>query len=302
MIKVTLFFVHILLAAQLYGQAVIQTKEIKITYSNGYEVFKVCTSNVQTIFNDKKEYFWYTEYSKIKSTKGGSGGNLLHGNYKFYDENGNLRYDKNYYLGLRDGSEKHWDSSGNIVSQAKYLKGDLVYTKFQNEEKYWIEFIGPMFKEGTIRKVYTRYNGLISEEIMLPNWRQHVKIFYEYSGKLEEEYTAGGIDKERLLGKFSTFYENGKTKIEGQFDIGKYTYNIRVGTWKWFKSDGTLEATADYKVHIEQWSNGAMKIAGGYILDPNTNTWEKTGEWRWYDEDGKSQTSKKYTMGTETED
>lgn len=178
-----------LLTIQSYEQSPIQTKEIKIPYTNGYEVFNICSSGCSTTFDDKKEYFWYNEFSKIKSTKGGSGGSLLHGNYKFYDENGNLRQDKYYYLGLSDGSEKTWDSLGNITSQYKYSKGDIIYMKFQNEEKYWIEFNGPMFKEGTVRKVYTQFNSLISEETMLANFKQRIKTYYEYSGKVKEQFT-----------------------------------------------------------------------------------------------------------------
>jgi len=302
MIKSILIFSFALGIFQLPGQNPIQTKEIKIHYPNGYEVFKVCVSDGQATFNDKKEYFWYTEFSKIKSTKGSAGGNLLHGNYKFYDENGNLRHEKNYFLGLQDGSEKHWDSLGNITSQKKHNKGDIIYWKFQNEENYWIEFNGPMFKEGTTRKVFTQYNSLISEETMLPEFRQHIKTFYEYSGKLKEEYSSGGLNKDHLMGKYSTFYENGKPNVEGQFDIGKYTYDIRVGTWKWYKSDGTLEAAIQYKAIIEHWSNGEMKVVGGYVLDNKTNSWEKTGEWRWYDEEGKFQSRKKYKWGVETDE
>lgn len=281
-----------------YGQTAIQTKEIKIQYTNGNEIFKICTSGCPTSFDDKKEYFWYTEFSNIKSTKGGSGGSLLHGNYKFYDENGNLRQDKNYYLGLPDGSEKNWDSLGNIKSQTKYSKGVIIYWKFQNEEKYWIEFNGQMLKEGTIRKVYTQYNSLISEETMLPKFRQHIKTFYEYSGKLKEDYTTSGIGRDYLAGKYTSYFENGKVEVDGQYYNGEYT-NIKVGTWKWYKSDGTLDATEIYKVEVEKWDNGEIKVAGGYIFDSEKNTWLKIGEWRWYTEEGKFQSSKKYKWGVE---
>lgn len=273
-------------------------KEVVIPYTNGKEVFHICVTNPQMIFDDKKEYFWYTEFSKIKSTKGGSGGNLLHGNFKFYDENGNLRHDKNYYLGLLDGSEKSWDSLGNITSQAKYNKGDNIYLKFQNKEKYWVEFNGAMFTEGTTRKIYTSYNSIISEEKMLSNFRQHTKTFYDYSGKLKEEYTSNGIGGEYRAGKYTSYYENGKIEVDGQYYDGEYT-NVQVGTWKWYKSDGTIDATEIYKAEIEKWDNGEIKVAGGYIFDNDNNAWLKYGEWRWYTDEGKYQSSKKYKRGIE---
>lgn len=289
-----------LLAFASYGQTSIQTKEVKIPYTNGYEIFRICTSGCQTNFDDKKEYFWYTEFSKIKSTKGGSGGSLLHGNYKFYDEQGNLRQDKNYYLGLPDGNEKTWDSLGNITSTTKYNKGEIVYWKFQNEDGYWVEHIGKIFTEGWVKKTYTKYNSLIAEQTMLANFKTHTRTFYEYGdNKVKEDYYSSGMGGDFMTGKYTAYYENGKVQTEGQFYDGEYT-NVKVGTWNWYKSDGTLEATEQYKANIEKWSNGENKVVGGYILDTETNTWIKTGEWRWYSEDGKFQSSKKYRWGVET--
>ena len=291
----------LMISVHSYGQSSIQTKEIKIPYTNGYEVFQICSIDCSTTFDDKKEYYWYTEFSKIKSTKGGSGGSLLHGNYKFYDENGNLIQDKNYYLGLSDGSQKKWDSLGNIISQSKYSKGDIVYLKFQNDEKYWIELNGATFREGTFRKVYTPNNTLVSEETMLANFKQNIKTYYEFSGKLKEEYTSSGLGSDYLMGKYSSFYENGKIEVQGQFGDGEYM-NIRVGTWKWYNPDGTLDVTENYKAEVVKWPNGKRKFAGGYILNTETNEWIKDGEWRWYDEDGKYKSIIKYSWGVETND
>lgn len=296
--KALLLLILSLFTVHSFGQTTIQTKEIKIPYTNGYEIFRVCATGCQTTFNDKKEYFWYTEFSKVKSTKGGSGGSLLHGNYKFYDENGNLRQDKNYYLGLPDGTEKNWDSLGNITETTKYNKGDIIYLKYQSESGAWVEHIGAILTEGWIKKSYTKYNSLIAEETMLANFITHIKTFYEYGDKKVKEdfYTSGkGSD---LTGKYTAYYENGKVKTQGQFYDGDHP-NIAVGTWNWYKSDGTLEASTQYKANVEKWSNGENKVTGGYILDTETNTWLKIGEWRWYTEDGKFLSSKKYEWGVE---
>ena len=58
-----------LLSTICYGQTTIQTKEVKIRYTNGNEIFKICSSSCATNFEETKEYFWYTEFSKIKSTR-----------------------------------------------------------------------------------------------------------------------------------------------------------------------------------------------------------------------------------------
>ncbi len=142
--KFRLLFLIFFITINSFGQTCKQ-EEVKIIYKNGFEVFNICKSNPSITFDDNKEYYWYTEFSKIKSTEGGSGGNLLNGNFKFYDDYENFRIDKNYTLGLEDGNDVHWDSSGNITFKNIYNKGKIVYQKFLNDEKYWIEFNGPMF-------------------------------------------------------------------------------------------------------------------------------------------------------------
>jgi len=281
-----------------YGQTTIQTKEVKIKYTNGNEIFKICSSGCVTNFEETKEYFWYTEFSKIKSTEGGSGGSLLHGNYKFYDENGNLRRERNYYLGLLDGTEKNWDSLGNIVSIIKYNKSKKVYDKHQNDEKIWVENIGPLFEQGTVTKFYNQYNLLVLEKTFLDNLKVHYKEYYEYSGKLSSEYTSYFTADGSMTGKYMAYFENGKVQTIGQFYDGDFT-NIKVGTWQYFNSDGTLNTTEQHKVSIEKWGNGKLKIAGGYIYDADKAMWLKTGEWRPYTEDGIPQAVKKFQRGIE---
>lgn len=287
-----------LLAINSYGQTC-QNQEIKIRYTNGFEVFNVCKSNPTISFDEKKEYYWYTEFSKIKSTRGGSGGQLLNGNYKFYDEDRNLRSEKNYLLGLQDGRDVRWDSLGNITAKTTFEKGNIIYWKFLNDENYWIEFNGPMFSEGTIKKVYTKYGALISEKEMLEDFKEHVKIYYEYpTGQLKEEYTIDALGGDFFSGKYTSYYKNGKIEVNGQFHEGKFT-NIRVGTWKWYNDDGTLDLESTYKAEVVNWDNGEKKLTGGYIYDTDNEHWVKIGEWRWFDETGKSIETKKYQWGVE---
>ena len=277
----------------------IVNKQITIPYTNGKEVFSVCATHCATSFVEKDKYYWYTPFSKIKSTNGGAGGDLLHGNYKFYDQEGNLRQDRNFFLGRLDGSEKTWDSLGSITSQLRYVKGQVVYWKFKNDEGYTVEHIGPMLHPGSIKRAYSKYNALLSERTYLPDFKSHVKLFYEDAkSTLKEEYTTDGFSDDYMIGKYTSYFENGKVKVEGQFYNGKLT-NIKVGTWKWFNADGTLNASEQYKEHIELWPNGEKKAVGMYYLLEETKTWVKDGSWRWYTEEGKWQASKEYKLGEE---
>jgi antitoxin component YwqK of YwqJK toxin-antitoxin module len=306
MIKKILIFVSFLLTFQSYGQTPIQTREIKIPYSDGYiELFNVCISGCQTTFDDTKEYFWYTEFSNIKSTKGGSGGSLLHGNYKLYDKNGSLLKDKNYFLGLQDGSAKTWDSTGNITELYKYSKGDMVYWKFKNDKGLWIEWncLGvkrsSFMSKGWVKKAFSENMMLLSEETFLAFDSAHVKSYFN-NGKLAQEYTSHGfMDGGIKTGKYTSYYENGKIAAEGQFYDGETDSNIQIGTWKYYNSDGTLKHTLQFKENIELWDNGNRKVVGGFVCDSVNNPWLKQGVWLWYDENGKLQTKKKYLMGDE---
>ena len=298
--KLSTLFLIIFLPWNLIGQTC-QKEEVKISYTNGLEVFNICITNPSMTFDEENEYYWYTEFSKIKSTKGGCGGNLLHGNYKFYDEYGNLRVDKNYSLGLEDCKEVKWDSLGNITAKTTYSKGDIIYWKFLNEDNYWIEFNGPMFNEGTIRKVYTKYGTLVSEEKMLPDFKQHVKVYFEdSSNQLKVEYTTFGMGGDYMYGSYKKYYDNGNIEVEGQFHDGDLT-SIKVGVWKWYNRDGSIDSEETYKAKVLFWPNGEMKVAGGYIFDNDNNEWVKTAEWKWYDEKGRFKEKKEYKWGVEIE-
>jgi antitoxin component YwqK of YwqJK toxin-antitoxin module len=288
------------------GQTAIQTKEVEIVYTNGLEKFRICTSGCTRTFDDNKFYFWYTEFSKIKSTKGASGGSLLHGNYKFYDEYGNLRIDRNYYLGLRDGNEKHWDSLGNIIEIVKWSKDSITYNKLRNDEGNWVEHYGTLLENGWVKKVYTNTDDLINETktISTSSDTYHCREFYTTGeNKIKKDFYTGALwllDGYGIKGKYTLYYENGNVKVAGEFYNGDRT-NVKVGTWYYYNSDGSLESTQQFNVSVEKWSNGNYKIIGGLFLDTETNVWVKDGDWTWWTEDGKLQTRKYYKLGVESE-
>ena len=290
---VFIFMVYIYSFQGVSAQNTIKTKEVKVNYNDGFLVFNICTSGCATEYKEGKKYFWYTEYSKVKSTKGGSGGSLLHGNCKFYDKSGNLLEDKNYHLGLLDGEQKTWDKRGNITSIVKNDKGDIVYWKFQDDEEYWIEHIGRLFTEGWTKKTYTKYNVLLEEQTRLKDFRMRIKTYYS-SNKLKEEYVSDLLGK-CMMGKYDAYHENGNIKISGQFYDGTTPVTlipIRVGVWKWYNLDGTLYGAQQYKADFEFWDSGEKKSEGGLFLSPRSNKWLRTGTWNFYNEDGSLQLTK----------
>lgn len=276
-------------------------EEIKIEYTNGLEIFNVLKANNQVNYDNGKDYYWHTEFSKIKSTKGGSGGKLLDGNYKFYDEKGNLIIDQNYVSGLKHGDSKKWDSDGDLIEIIKYDKGETVYLKYHPEnDEGWVEQIGKMLNDGWIKNSYDKYNNLLASQKTFIDEKSKIKkkktktsLYYRNSQQVEEEYTTFMMLDNSRIGLYTHFYENGNKKVNGKlfdpYEIGidKYVGNIRDGEWKWFKENGELEATEKYQAVIEYWGNGNIKFIYGQYLDEENNKWLNHGRHYSYEEDGK---------------
>ncbi len=276
-------------------------EEIKIEYTNGLEVFNVLKSDSQVNYNNEKDYYWYTEYSKVKSTKGGSGGQLLDGNYKFYDEKGNLIIDQNFSKGLKHGKTKKWDADGDLVEIVDYENGETTYWKYHPEgDDGWVEQIGQMLKAGWTKNSYDKYNNLIASQKTFIDEKNTIKkektktsIYFRNSDQKKEEYTTLMMFNNSYIGEYIEYFENGNKKVYGKlFDpyangIDKYIGNIRDGEWKWYKENGELDSTEKYKAVVEYWDNGNLKSIYGQYFDEEENKWLKHGRFYSYNEDGK---------------
>jgi len=286
-----------LIAVNSIGQK-IQTKEIKINYSNGTNVFNVCITNPSFVFDKKKEYYWYSEISdskEIKSTEGGCGGNLLNGKNHFFDINGNLMEMRNFNLGLVDGESKYWDSTGSLWKIYKYNLGNLVYRKWKVLGG-WFEDIGTFMTNGYIKRNYDEIDILESESIYRDG-KYYKKDYHKYSKKIQYQYCTQFFCDTCLIGKFSSFYENGNKKAEGQYS--NTLSDVKVGIWKFYKENGLLEGQETYKEELQKWSNGKWKKTGGYLFDTDSKKWVKNGKWDFFDEDGNLIESKIFDLDIE---
>jgi len=284
--QIILFIIALFLHAFAMGQntkPAAKTKEVKINYKNGLDVFNVYVSNPNIKYYDSIEYTWFTEYSKIKSTKGGTGGLLLHGVYKFYDQYGNLRVERNYSNGRLNGIVKYWDSLGSITSHYRYLMGKCVYQKFKNEENHWVEFNGPIFEKGTIRKIYSEYNTLIEIDTQYSFSDKSVTLFYN-DGRIKKSYFQINM-WDTYNGVYISYWENGKLKEKGQYWDSAFMLDIKVGKWTYYNADGT-KITRIYKRGTEYWDNGVLKAEGTLCLYKTKNEWFKDETWQYYNTEG----------------
>lgn len=267
-------------AVSSYSQQII-TESKTINYQDGQEIFKVCKVNPSVVINDALDYFWYNEYSGIKNTKGGIGGQLLHGKYQLFGKSGNLLKESNYYLGLEHGLTRTWDEEGAIKETLRSNNGICIYMKFKNEEGYIVEWTGEMFKKGSVKKIFTSYNQLVEESTCIEPFKFYTKIYYEEYGdpKLQAEFTRGIGDY--YYGSYKAFYRNGNKKASGNF-----IENQKEGIWSYYNEDGSIQSQYKFRIYEEKYPSGNMRIQGSQIFNEETNEWLRDGRWLYYEENG----------------
>ncbi len=69
----------------------ILTEKKEIFYEQGgYAIFYFYKQNPSINFSNDEYYTWYNDYSGIQETKGGAGGQLLHGKLQEFNSKGRL--------------------------------------------------------------------------------------------------------------------------------------------------------------------------------------------------------------------
>jgi antitoxin component YwqK of YwqJK toxin-antitoxin module len=271
-----------------------EKKELKLQ-GGGYESFSLLKENPQLQFKPEKEYYWFNNFSGVQSTKGGAGGQLLHGKLQQFLPNGMLVVEMNFSFGLKNGVSKEWDNEGTLISDSRYENDNLVYTKFINDEGYYIEWIGELFKKGSTKNVYgDDGRNLLQKHELFEDFKAIITNYYPYPVNIVESSFVAELSGDLKYGFYKVYYKNGQPKIEGN-----YENTNRVGIWKYYDEFGSLTLTESYRIYKEFYSNGKIKIEGGEFFNPDTKTWMKHGYWRNYNPEGDSDL-KIYDLGTET--
>ena len=268
----------------------ISTEPIELNYADGKELFNICKKNPAIKINDKKTYYWYTNYGGIQSTKGGIGGALLHGKYQVFSKTGKLINESNYNLGIPNGTERKWNEDGDIIETVKFNNGEMTYWKFLDSTGYTIEYIGPIYTKGTIRNIY-KFTEIVERDKYLEPFKLYTKTYYQgsYGKQLKAEYTKS--ISEYYWDSYKTFYKNGKPKV-----IGKFIENSRDSVWTFYNEDGTIDGIEKYKVYREFYQNKKIKVIGSYILNEN-KVWIKFGTWVYNYESGDLNKMEDYENG-----
>jgi antitoxin component YwqK of YwqJK toxin-antitoxin module len=248
-----------------------------LTYTDGQEVFGLCKVCNDVVFNEKRSYYWYDSYSGVQKTTGGSGGTLLHGEYKFISSTGKLLVKANYNKGLENGDYITWNEDGKIKEKLHYVNGVCNYAKFTNDEGYIIEWVGQMFSKGSVKNVYTSTGIFEGKEEYFEEFKCKCTGYYP-SGKIKLSCTNGMGDF--YYGAYTDYYENGKIKFQAMYNDEAF----EIGEWKWYKADGTLDFSHKFKYTEEKYSNGQIKEKGSFVF--YDDQWLKNGRWYYYNDKG----------------
>lgn len=267
------------------GQKILQ-------YSNGQEIFKICHGCEPINYADEKEYYWYLPNLGIQQSLGSSRGELLNGDYKFYDHEKNLLIQANYKNGLQNGDYLIWNKNGQVIEKIKYNFGEIDEAWFKNDDGSSVEWLGGIFSIGSIRNIYSSKGNLLQKFEIDNEFKFHHKIFYNNGGQLETEFVKG--IGEFYYGEYKKYYRDGSLRF-----IGNFVDNIRAGIWGWYNESGKLIKIEEYKVYTESYSNGNIKLKGGLFYDPDRKEWIRDKQWVFYNIDGTVTTYKSYINGIE---
>jgi len=275
------------------------TELITLKYVDVTIKANICVTNPIIEYNEEKEYFWYLEDIGIKSTKGASGGRLLHGKFDIFDKDGNLLLQEYYKNGLKNGKSLIFNTSGEIMEKRIYEDGLTIYWKrpeYYDSTKYYVESIGYPYFEDTLR-IYYSY-GKLYKEIITINDSDRIRlnlIYYKFNNQLSHKYYTHGLFS-ILIGEYNEYYENGNISVKGYYARNDVD-DFKEGIWTWYDNEGNITSSFRYKLYEEYYENGNLKFIGSMIYDDETNEWLRHGTWNTYNEEGKGKETIVYNWG-----
>jgi uncharacterized protein len=212
------------------------------------------------LYQYKKGFLINREYINRKNNSG-----KKHGLWMYFYESGNVQKTEEWRNGELNGFVKEFEENGNLRSVAKYFNGEQI---FDAEELKQYDIKYDYYESGRI-KIMGSYRN---------NQPDGVRREYNEQGKIIKGYifrsgimTAEGVidEKGNKQGPFKEYFENGNVMAEG-----KYTDSKKIGYWKFYYQDGTLEQEGNFN------SKG-----------------KQIGEWVWYYDNGNSMRKENFEEG-----
>lgn len=264
-------------------------------------LFQVYSQQVEKRNLTKRQFYFYD----INKTQIESDGfyyvddlgetTFRHGKWRFYDREGELQEERNYYknqlhgevviyfpngkknsigyfkLDVQDSIYKEWDETGVLIQEGLYNDGMPV-----GSWKYY-------YRNGTEKMVEEVVDGTsFVWQFWLPD-SLHTQTVKDGTGEIATYYTNGNL-KEWYT------YKNGlkdgpfeEASVYGYFLLkGAFKNNLPDGEWKYFYYTGDLEKTSVYKdgklhgPYFYYYDNEQVNVEGQY------ENGSKKGVWTWY--------------------
>ena len=213
------------------------------------------------------------------------------GKWKFFWPNGNLQQEGEYVNDKRHGYFKDYDEDGNFLQVQKYENDYLVADAPETKQ---IDRKVSYHPNGQPAIIASYYNGKA----------EGVRREFDQDGNVIKGYVfANGIllsegitDMAGLRqGKWTEFYEGGEVKSEGN-----YKNSNRVGKWKFYFPNKTIEVSGSYDSKGRQDGEWQWFYANGQLMrEANYDAGTLEGEFVEYDENGEEVSKGNFVEGTE---
>jgi len=188
------------------------------------------------------------------------------GVWKDLYEDGKLREEGNWAMGMRNGVFKFYTKKGELEKLERYENDVLIIDEASTAI---LDIRKEYFPNGSIKEI-----GTYREGKKQGNFRIFDESGKETAGLLFDNDTLVGegmIDSlGRRIGDWKLFYQDGKVRAQG-----KYVAGLREGSWIYFYPNGKQEQTGVYKM---DWP---------------------TGMWKWYYASGSLHREEMYRNGRE---
>jgi len=223
-----------------------------------------------------------------------------HGKWKFYDFNGVLTEERNYFrdrihgkqlayysnkklksesffkFNVPDSSLKEWSKEGTMVVEGNYTLGSP-----DGDWKYF-------FDDGRLEKREYISNDTIYLIELYEQDSTHTPIIENGNGEIKKYYVSGGLKEFYTYtnglqtGPFEERLANGIITVRGQF-----THGLKDGTWYFYSPLGEIQEINSYHldtlhgIYETYFPNGIQKTKGEYKKG------KKHGAWSWTTENKK---------------
>ncbi len=219
------------------------------------------------------------------------------GEWKYFFDNGRLRYSENFKNGLLDGYYKEYNQVGTLLVTLLYKDGKIAVDATRDSDEIIIRDIkdstGRIIESGAFMNnvpvgihkkfnsegiiiatdVYNNFGNIIAQGIIDKEGKKSGKWkdFFP-DGKLKDE---GKFINNQKEGKWTFYFENGKTEQYGMYTNGKES-----GEWKWFYHGGQIWKEEEYMNGKEEGLIKEYDTAGNVLVQGNYYDGEKDGEWK----------------------